>query len=100
VTNEWAAKLIGESRQHFFSSGTSHPGGDWTEAVMGMRGMPGVTANMHEQIAQEVLPAEFTRLRTGGRRNRWKVDAIVFQSGRVFPSTGRTWRQATFKQSL
>jgi hypothetical protein len=53
---------------------------------------------MSEQMELEVEPSVFSTLRTGGKANQWLVDSIVFQSGKVFPDTGRPWRHATFHQ--
>ncbi|TWB15542.1 TraM-binding TraD/TraG-like protein [Nitrospirillum amazonense] len=38
------------------------------------------------------------RLRTGGPRNKFKVDAIVIRNGATWKSTGRHWLQAEFSQ--
>jgi type IV secretory pathway TraG/TraD family ATPase VirD4 len=100
VTNEWAANLIGRTRQCFYNANSSHQAGDWFDSVFGFGGGGQTSAGMSEQMDFEVQPSDFTRLRTGGRQNRWNVDAIVFQSGRIFKDTGSTWRHATFKQQF
>lgn len=88
-TNNWAEKLIAS---------------DW-------RRMDSISLNQRErneppsfglsqsnQLHPQVLAAEFTRLRTGGRRYGGQVDAIVFQPGRLFRQTGTPVLRATFLQ--
>ncbi len=98
LTNEWAAQSIGQSRQYFFSGNNNFQGGDWVSSLVGLGGGSGASAGYQEQMTYEVQPSEFTRLRTGGPQNGWNVDAILFQSGRVFADTGKTWRRVTFRQ--
>jgi type IV secretory pathway TraG/TraD family ATPase VirD4 len=101
VTNAWAANLIGQERQHFFNSGVNHQRPhDTFDMMLGLGSGMSASAGASEQMAFAVEPSEFTRLKTGGRRNRWCIDAVVFQSGRIFPSTGRTWRFVSFKQRI
>lgn len=101
VTNEWAASLIGRSRQ-FMASGNSSFDNDhrWAAAV-GLDWLDGggsTSAGFSETFEFEVQPREFTRLRTGGPANGWIVDGIVFQNGRTFAASGRTWLKTAFRQ--
>ena len=101
VTAEWAAGLIGRTRQFFANGNTTHSGDDRWSAVLGLDwlGHNGSTsAGFSESFEFEVQPREFTRLRTGGPANDWCVDAIVFQNGRVFKQSGRSWLPVTFRQ--
>ena len=98
VTNEWAASLIGRKRQ-FFTNGTSSTLPDEGQSdfwSMGRR--THTTAGVSEHMDFEVQPREFTTLRRGGRANRGQIDSIVFQGGRLFHATGRTWLPVTFRQ--
>jgi hypothetical protein len=52
--------------------------------------------SMTDRLAYQVLPAEVTTLRSGGPRNRYEVDAILFQSGTVW--NGKNYLKATFRQ--
>jgi type IV secretory pathway TraG/TraD family ATPase VirD4 len=97
VTNDWASNAIGASMQYRLSANTTHDGANWW-SPMGSWPTPQISAGLNEQWELDLQPAEFTRLRTGGRRNRWQADAIVFQSGHIFADTGKTWRRATFRQ--
>lgn len=102
VTNEWASGLIGRSRQFVANGSSTYTAEDQASAVLGLEwlGASGSTsAGFSEAFEYEVQPREFTRLRTGGPANRGLVDAIVFQNGRVFRESGRTWLPVTFQQS-
>lgn len=103
VTNEWAAGLIGRSRQFMASGNSSYSAEDEANAAIGMGWLPrsgSSTAGFSEVFEYEVQPREFTRLRTGGPANGGLVDAIVFQNGRTFKESGRNWLPVTFKQQF
>ena len=97
VTNEWAAALIGRSRQ-FLTHASSNRQPENAFNLWGFQSAPSTSAGVSEHIDFEVQPREFTTLRRGGRANRRQVDGIVFQGGKRFHSTGRTWMQVTFHQ--
>ncbi len=100
TTNEWAATLIGRSRQ-YFANGNSSSSDDQLMAMIGLDGFgqsKSASAGFSESYEFEIQPAEFSRLRTGGPANNWIVDGIVFQSGKVFRASGTTWIPVTFKQ--
>jgi len=100
VTNEWAASLIGRSRQFLMSSSNSDAmrEADWFSSLMGWQGTQG-GSSLTEHIDFEVQPRAFTTLRRGGRANGRQVEGIVFQGGRQFRATGKTWLPVTFHQS-
>ncbi len=99
VTNEWAATLVGKSRQFFASGNTSHQQAtDFLSQAMGLRENASSSSGFSEQMDFEVSPSAFTRLRTGGPAHRMQVDGIVVQGGRRFTSTGRIWTRAAFAQ--
>jgi hypothetical protein len=103
VTNEWAARLIGRSLQCLASGNSSYDADDQWTAALGLDwfGHAGhTTAGFSETYEFEVQPREFTQLRTGGPANGWIVDGIVFQNGRVFQSSGRTWLKTSFRQKV
>jgi hypothetical protein len=101
VTNEWAASLIGKSRQ-FLANGSSSRSADsgWPFGL-GSESLtqPGTTsAGFSETWEHEVQPSAFTQLRTGGPANAWEVQGILFQNGRRFRASGKTWLPVRFKQ--
>ena len=98
VTNEWAATLIGRTRQFLMNANNSYQSGDWLSELTGFGQGSQTSAGAAECYEYEVQPSVFTTLRTGGRENRRNVDVIVFQSGRTFADTGRTWRFHSFQQ--
>jgi type IV secretory pathway TraG/TraD family ATPase VirD4 len=101
VTNEWAATLIGRSRQFLINASSSNQPveTDWFSGLMGWGGKQ-ANCGMSEHIDYEVQPRAFTALRRGGKKNRWRVEGIVFQGGRLFRKTGRTWLPVTFDQRI
>lgn len=102
-TNDWAASVIGRSRQFMASGNSSYSAEDETNAAIGMGWLPrsgSSSAGFSEVFEYEVQPREFTRLRTGGPANHGLVDAMVFQNGKVFKESGRNWLPVTFKQQL
>lgn len=98
VTNEWAASTIGRSRQFFMNMNSTFASDPtqtlWMPSYMDTQS----SAGMSEQMEFEVQPGRFTRLRSGGPQNRFLVDAILYQGGRMFPETGKTWLPLTFDQ--
>ncbi len=97
VTNEWAAGLIGRSRQYFINASRSQPE-DMFSALLGLRGGSQASGGITETMEYEVPPQRFTTLRKGGAAFCGLVDAIVFQGGRRFNASGKTWLPVTFQQ--
>src|SRR5262249_32292034 len=94
TTTNWCANLIGRSRQIMMNGNTSYQADEAVSTLInlpGFRGGAQTTSGFSEAYEYEVQPSVFTRLRTGGPANGWNVDAIVFQNGRVFKTTGKTW---------
>ncbi|HKQ49860.1 MAG TPA: TraM recognition domain-containing protein [Phycisphaerae bacterium] len=100
VTNNWASSLIGRSRQFMMNGNSSSDADDQLSAIgLDWFGRSGTTtAGFSETIEFEVQPREFTRLRAGGPANGWIVDGIVFQNGRTFAASDRSWLKTTFRQ--
>lgn len=102
VTNEWAASLIGRTRQLLASGNSSYGPDDLASMLIGLPGLRScgsASSGFSEAFEYEVQPQEFTRLRTGGPENDWCVEGVVFQNGRVFRESGRTWLPVTFRQN-
>lgn len=72
-TNEFAANLIGKSWMVHptISMKSGNPSNEDF--------VPRAGANLHQSERYEVQPNEFTKLRTGGSRNEFVVEAIVFR---------------------
>lgn len=100
VTNEWAASLIGRTRQFFVNASNSYEPSARPAWLLGMRPNPSQNAGVSESIDFELQPSAFTALRRGGHAHGGLVDSIVFQGGRRFAATGRTWLPVTFRQQL
>jgi hypothetical protein len=97
-TNQWAAQLIGRARQHFANSNASHSQQGWAAAGLGVPEPGQQSAGFSESYEFELQPNRFSELRTGGPDNGWQVDAVLFQSGKTFAQSGRTWMPITFDQ--
>ena len=85
LTNEWAAKLIAMSWQMKSSASTN----------MGQNTSMG--SSLSQQLAYQVLPAEFNTLVKGGPPD-WIVETVLFQGGRVFHSSNATFDRIAFNQ--
>jgi hypothetical protein len=97
VTNEWAASIIGRT-VHLHANGNSTASKDWVSAALGLGSDGTTSAGFSESLEWEVQPREFTVLRNGGPRNRFLVDGILVQSGKVFGDSDKIWRRVTFSQ--
>lgn len=87
VTNEWAARLIAQTWQSKASS-TMNTGQQTSQGT-----------SVGQQLAYQVLPAEFSLLQKGGPPN-WIVETVCFQGGRVFNATGQTFARVGFEQII
>jgi hypothetical protein len=85
-TNNRASEIIGKSWQVRRSQSTN----------MGKESFS-MGESEQESYDFDVIPQAFTRLRKGSPANNFEVDAIIFQSGRVW-SNGRTFYPAVFDQ--
>jgi hypothetical protein len=95
TTNEFFSKIIGASRQMFFSGQSSATDADLFDALMGNERR--FSAGFTEQWFPDFPPGEFANLAKGGVQNNFLVEAIVFQSGRLF-SNRRNHLRVAFKQ--
>lgn len=98
VTNEWASSIIGRSRQFFMNMNASFQPAPFMSLLFPYYEDTQATSGMSEQMEFEVQPRYFTKLRSGGAQNRFHVDALMYQGGRVFADTGKTWLPLTFDQ--
>lgn len=98
-TNRFASTLIGRTVQYLMNASSSQNSGDWLLGLAGLGPGPQANAGLTEHIDFEVQESEFTRLKTGGPQNHWRVTAIAFQNGHIFNDTGKNWRCVTFTQT-
>lgn len=101
VTNQWAASVIGNSRQFLANGSSGYSAEDMAAKRFGtglFGAVPSSSAGFSETWQPEVQPAAFTRLRTGGPAFGWMVDAIVHRNGRLFRETGKAYLPVTFGQ--
>jgi hypothetical protein len=86
VTNEHAAKVIGQSWQPHQQSSDNFG-----------RNSFNINATRTESFDYDVPPQLFTTLRKGGPANHNVVEAVVFQNGRIWQNN-KTYLLAQFKQ--
>lgn len=98
-TNQWAASMIGRTRQYFINGNRSQQDCNWLSLV-GLSGPAQASAGFSEQMEFDCDPRRFTLLRSGGPAHQWQVDAIVFQGGRQFAASGKSWLPVTFRQEF
>ena len=96
-TNQYAAELIGRTKQFFMNMNSNRGPTDWGSLLLGGQPDTGSSSGMSEQYEFEVQPSEFTTLRQGGPPD-WLVDAIVVRGGKRFAQTSRPWLPVTIKQ--
>ena len=86
VTNQWAADTISKLIQMQTGSNTNL---DRMES----------TTSTNETFSYQVLPQEFTILRTGGEENDCEVEAFITVAGKKW-STGKNYARITFNQNI
>ncbi len=92
ATNQWCSDLLAKSYQFRTSSGNVT-----RDTSPFDHGSSSHNTSAHEGLEFEVIPIEFTRLRTGGPQNGNLADAYVFQGNRTF-SSGKNYLRVTFRQ--
>ncbi len=97
VTNEWAANIFAKNWQTRTSQNQSiNRDGDWFFSKVTGKSS---SINSSESLEYTVLPYEFTKLRKGGHHNNLKVDAYIFQGGRIWQSSGANYILTSFSQT-
>lgn len=93
-TNQFAADLIGRSRQLYgsFSSSLQEEGFSWDGPKTN------ASTSFSENLAYKLEPSAFTTLAKGGKPNRFQVSAVLFQNGRTFSTTNDNYHVAWFNQ--
>jgi hypothetical protein len=93
-TNQLAADLVGKRIQLLRSTGFG------SSLSLGNQASVGSSSNRgrSESMDYEIQPMEFSTLSKGGVENGHASDALVFQNGRIWAGTGRTWQKVAFRQ--
>jgi hypothetical protein len=93
-TNQLAADLVGKRIQSLRSVGMGSSLSLGSHASLGSSSSRGRS----ESMDYEIQPMEFSTLSKGGVENGLKSEALVFQNGRIWEETGRTWQKIAFRQ--
>ena len=93
---------VGETVGSALNAGT---GGNQHEAHGGHQGNTGRSSNRGQSSSgymdYDIPPDHFaSKLRTGAKRNGYKVDGILTRTGKNWKRTGRHWLQAEFDQRM
>lgn len=93
-TNQFAAELVGRRLQSLRSFGAG------SSLSLGGHPSSGTSSSLgrSEHMDLEIQPTEFSTLRKGGAENGCSSEALVFQNGRLWGATGRTWQKVSFRQ--
>jgi len=93
-TNHLAAELVGRRLQSLRTFGTG------ASLSLGGQASAGSSASRgrSEHMDYEIQPMEFSTLAKGGPENGCASEALVFQNGRLWAGTGRTWQKVSFRQ--
>lgn len=87
-TNEYASDLIGKDWQWSVNEGQT----------MGEK--MSTNSGQSEILTHIVEPSYFTKLKTGGPDNNFIAQAIVHRQGKIFQSTGSSYKIITLKQDI
>lgn len=91
TTNQWAADVVAKDETQKIST-TSNT----NEGKDGQHHSGGI--NISDHLEHQINPIAFTRLGKGGAANDFTVDGILFQGGRTWKATGKTFMNVRFKQ--
>ncbi len=94
TTNNYASELIGKKLKLLHSTSMPHERPDPTNERPGGH----ASSSVSEHMDFKVMPSEMTTLKKGGHINGGIVEGLVFQNGRIFPSTGDNYLFANFQQ--
>ena len=108
VTNSFASDIIGKTRKYKisrsvnsgFNAGVSGQQGEYESSYGGGGGRTAGRGYSIESYDDDDIPPEYfgNELRTGGKENRFQVDAIVIRSARRFRASRRNRLKVTFHQ--
>lgn len=94
---EYAQALFGKRRQVLMQGGIQQSNADWVSSAVGLAANGTSNAGFSEHMDYELHAGDFQRLARGGPPD-WIVEAVVYQGGKHFGSTGRPWLPVQFRQ--
>lgn len=89
-TNEWASRVLGNDI-------IALEGGSYQVSAFNATASHGENYSM--QLMPQILPVEFTTLKSGGEENNFEVQGIITLSGRRW-SNGKNYRRVAFNQTV
>lgn len=95
---EYLQSLFGKRKRLLMSGGTQNSGRDWVGGALGLASSGNsVNAGYAESMDFDIQAEQLQRLARGGPPD-WISEALVFQGGKFFRSTGRPYLPVRFKQ--
>ncbi len=91
ITNQWAADMIGKTKQLLLSFNSSKSTG------FGSVPSQNLSSGISETMDYDCQTRNFQVLATGGPRNRFTLETIVYGGARVW-NNGKVWLKTSFKQ--
>lgn len=102
ITSEYAASVVGRTLQRRANENVTiqhQPILSYAQTMMPSGNNGGSTSlGTTEVIEYQILPTEFSQLRTGGVENQRCVDAIIHRTGKVWNATGTNYLRVIFMQ--
>jgi type IV secretory pathway TraG/TraD family ATPase VirD4 len=98
VSESWSDNWGVSSGYSSSSQGGSHSRNRSSGSSYSISGNTGSSHGWGEQEAHQVMPVTFTQLASGGPRNNYRVQTIVFKPGKRFPPRGLPYMGVTFRQ--
>lgn len=96
-TISYVQELLGK-RRDVLMNGSTPPDQDWVAMLLGLGS--GSSAGFSEVWQEQVQACDLNSLARGGPAHGMIAEAIVYRGGRVFDSTGRTWRRVSIPQRI
>ena len=89
-TNQYASEMIGRVYQDRFSTNLSNSNKDENGGSTG--------SNFSQEVQFDILPVEFTKLKKGGVESGFVVEAVVYQGGRIWQASQKSYLVPEFYQ--
>ncbi len=96
-TVSYVQELIGRRRQTFFNGSISNSGG-WMDAILPGGDRQNVSGGFSESFEHEIQARDLNSLPKGGPAHDWHVGAVLYQGGKTFKASGRTWMKVSIPQ--
>jgi hypothetical protein len=94
----YAQELYGRTPRYLGNASNSSDPSDWVAVAMGLPHARQATSGVTESMDFQVQASAFHDLAKGGPPC-WEVEALLYQGGKKFRSTDKTYMPVTFRQA-